>query len=219
MTTKERIILESKAWRQEKLSIDPEYFTRLEDRHHPKILWICSSDSLASIREMTNTEPGDILVYRNVGALVRQDDASLMAVVEAAIEIHHVTHIIVCGYSQCSAIQRVVNSNDSMPALDRWLQPLRQVYDRYLPELQNLPPLEQEKRLSELNIKQQVINLGNIPAIRRAWQKHDYPRIFGWYFDLGAGTLREVFSLEENHRGQEASANRQNGSALDRMAS
>jgi carbonic anhydrase len=219
MNTKERIILETKAWRQEKLSIDPEYFTRLEDRHHPKILWICSSDSLASIREMTNTEPGDILVYRNVGALVRQDDISLMAVVEAAIEVHQVTHIIICGYSQCSAIQRVISSNDSRPALDKWLQPLRQLYDQHSSEFQGLPPLEQQRRLSELSIKQQVINLSNIPCIQRAWKKRDYPRIFGWYFDLGEGSLSDVFSLEENHLARIASENGQNGSAMDRIAS
>lgn len=219
MKTKERIILETKAWKQEKLSIDREYFQRLSTRHRPKILWICSSDSLASIREMTNTEPGDILVYRNLGALVRDDDMSLMAVLEAAVEIHEITHIIVCGYSQCSAISEVLNFSHTAPAVKHWLAPLRQLYEANAEKFAGLSQGQSERLLSEISIKQQVINLSHISCIQKAWEKRDYPRIFGWYFDLQEGNLSEVFSLEDNHSLRQRSTIAQNGSGVNRIAS
>ena len=97
MTTKERILLESKAWVLEKTSRDKEYFNRLSSLHIPKILWVGSIDSLLPIREITNTEPGEILVYRNMGCIIKENDASFMAVLEDALEESHVNHIIICG--------------------------------------------------------------------------------------------------------------------------
>jgi carbonic anhydrase len=201
MTTKERILLESKAWRQEKLSLEPEYFVRLNNMHQPKILWISSTDNLVSIREMTNTDPGDIIVYRNLGTQVRLDDPSLMAVVEDAVEVHGVSHIIICGYSHCTAIGDVLRGTDKLrPQMQNWLSNLRGLYERNLDELAGLPFEGQEKLLSELNIREQVKNLASFPSIQKAWEKADSPHIYGWYFDLHQGLLREVFSLERNHR-------------------
>jgi carbonic anhydrase len=206
MTTKDRILLESKAWREEKLSLDENYFQRLNQMHHPKILWISSADSLASIREMTNTEPGDIIVYRNVGTQVRQDDAGIMAVLEEAVEVSSVSHIIVCGYSHCSGIRAVLQGKDTGPAVKEWLKNLRALYEANQSSLRGLPFEEQEKVLSELNIRQQVINLSKSAVIKKAWEKSDAPAIYGWYLDLASGTFQEVFSLERNHRLKQVSS-------------
>jgi carbonic anhydrase len=200
MTTKDRILLENKAWRAEKLSLDENYFVRLNGMHDPKILWISSTDSLASIREMTNTEPGDIIVYRNLGAQVRLDDLSLMSVLEDAVEVSKVSHIIVCGYSHCSGISSVLQGQHLKPAVAEWLKNLRSLYDANSAMLRKLPFDEQEKILSELNIRQQVINLSKATVIKKAWEKSDFPAIYGWYMDLASGTFQEVFSLEKNHR-------------------
>src|SRR4030095_1433603 len=108
MTTKEKMLLESKAWTLEKLSLDKTYFDRLSGMHSPDILWIGSIDSLVPARELINAEPGDILVYRNMGAQVREDDISLMATIQDAVEVSNIKYIVVCGYSHCSGIQDVV---------------------------------------------------------------------------------------------------------------
>lgn len=219
MMTKNRILLESKAWREEKLSLDKKYFERLNEMHDPKILWISSTDSLASIREMTNTEPGDIIVYQNLGAQVKADDVSLMAVLEDAVEVSQVSHIIICGFSHCTAIRDVLLGTDDHPAVKLWLKDLHDLHDRHANELANLAFEEREKILSELNIREQVVNLSKIPVIQKAWEKRDYPEIYGWYFDLATGTLKEVFSLEKNHKIQQISTLNDNPSRLNATAS
>jgi carbonic anhydrase len=201
MTTKERILLESKAWRQEKMDLDTNYFVRLNELHDPKILWISSTDSLASVRDITNTDPGDIIIYGNLGSQVREDDVSMKAVVEQAIEIHNVTQIIICGYSHCTAIEAVLDGKaQAKGPMRNWLANLQALYEANYENMKGLPQATQQKVLSELNIREQVVNLSRFPSVQTAWEKRDYPEIFGWYFDLETGTLTEVFSLEKNHR-------------------
>jgi carbonic anhydrase len=200
MRTKERILLESKAWREEKLALDHDYFGRLNDMHDPKILWICPTDSLASVREMTNTEPGDIMIYGNLGAQIKQSDESMMAVIEEAVTSYHVTQIIICGYSHCQAIHQVVHRTTKSPSVRSWLADLQEIYNSHYSTMQGLPPEKQEALLSELNIREQVIRLSQIPCVQKAWEKRDFPEIYGWFLDLKSGILQEVFSLEKNHR-------------------
>jgi carbonic anhydrase len=200
MKTKDRILLESKAWRMEKISLDKDYFNRLNEMRSPKILWISSSENLVSIREMTNTDPGDIIVYRNIASQVRQDDLSLMAILEDAINVCQVSHIIICGYSHCTGVRDVLLGTDDRPAVKEWLKNLRALYARQYEALRNLPFEQQEKVLNELNIYEQVNNLSRIPCIQRAWEKTDYPKIYGWYFDLMSGALHDILSMEKNHR-------------------
>jgi carbonic anhydrase len=219
MRTKERILLESKAWREEKLSLDPDYFMRLNEMHDPKILWISSADSLASVREITNTEPGDIIIYGNLGAQVREDDPSLMSLLEDAVENYRVSQIIVCGYSHCAGVRQVLKNNLQNAMTSEWLSKLKGLYDRHFEEIKDLPFEKQERLLSELNIREQVINLSHIACIQRAWEKRDYPEIHGWYFDLSKGMLQEVFSLEKNHRIKQLSSLNGNVSPIKITAS
>src|SRR5688572_10125818 len=128
MTTKEKLLLESKAWVKEKLTLDKEYFKRLSSLHTPNILWIGSSDSLMPVREITNTEPGEILVYRNLGNLVKESDLSFMALLQDAIEVSKVKYIIVCGYSHCSSLREIINGTDK-PLVRKWLIELRALYE------------------------------------------------------------------------------------------
>lgn len=196
MTVKEKILLESKAWVKEKTILDKEYFKRLSSLHTPNILWIGSSDSLVPVRELTNTEPGEILVYRNLGNLVKENDLSFMALLQDAIEVSNVEYIIVCGYSHCSSLREIIKGTDK-PLIREWLIELRALYELYYKELDPLPYEQKEKKLAEINIRQQIINLSRLPIIQHAWSKGNYPQLFGWYFDLDTGSLSEVFSMED----------------------
>jgi carbonic anhydrase len=219
MTTKDRILLESKAWYKEKMDLDTNYFVRLNELHDPKILWISSTDSLASVREITNTDPGDIIIYGNIGSQVHQDDPSMMAVVEQAVEIHGVSQIVVCGYSHCTAIEHVIDGKAASGSMRNWLANLRALYDANYQELKELPRATQRKVLSELNIREQVVSLSRFPCVQTAWEKRDYPEIFGWYFDLETGMLKEVFSLEKNHRLKQLSSLSEESSRIKITAS
>jgi len=204
MTVKEKLLLESKAWIREKTILDQEYFNRLSSLHTPNILWITSSDSLVPVREITNTEPGEILVYKNFGNLVKKNDLSFMAVLQDAIEVSKIEYIIVCGYSHCSSLREIIHGTDK-PLVREWLIELRALYELYYKDLDPLPYDQKERKLSELNIRPQIINLSRLEIIQKAWQKGNFPQLFGWYFDLDTGLLSEVFSMEDQQLKQVSS--------------
>ena len=199
MTIKEKMLLGAKAWVLEKLNLDKQYFERLSGMHTPKILWIGSSDSLIPVRELTNTEPGEILVYRNMASQVRTDDISFMATLEDAVEVSKVEYIIICGYSHCGGIRDVLLGADDRPHVKTWLAGLRELYERNADELDNLEFDKKEKRLCELNIKEQILNLSRLEAIQGAWERGNEPILLGWYFDLDTGSIKEIFSMESNY--------------------
>jgi carbonic anhydrase len=200
MTIKEKMLLENKAWVMEQLSLDHRYFDHLSKKPKPSILWIGSVDNLISIREVTNTEPGEILVHRNMASQVRADDISLMATVEYAVETAAVEYIIICGYSHCSGIREVVQGQglDEKVHLNRWLEDLIQLYDNHTAEFNSLPINEKEKLLCELNIRAQILKLSKLDIIQNAWGRGNYPTLLGWYFDLNGGYIKEIFSMTQD---------------------
>jgi carbonic anhydrase len=198
MTTKEKILLESKVWVKEKLTLDKDYFKRLSSMHSPKILWIDSTDSLVPVQEIANTEPGEILVYRNMGNLVKERDLSLMALLEDSLEMAHIQYIVVCGYSHCTSLREIINGTER-PLTREWLIDLRGLYALHQDELDPLPFDQKERRLAEININQQLINLSRLEIIKKAWEKSDFPKLYGWYFDLDTGGFTEIASFEKNN--------------------
>ncbi|HMG91188.1 MAG TPA: carbonic anhydrase [Chryseolinea sp.] len=194
MTTKERILLESKAWLVEKLSLNNNYFHSLRKTPKPNILWIGSSDNLISIREVTNTEPGELIVHRNIAAQVRTGDINLMATLEDAIDAG-IEYIIVCGSSNCKGIREVVQGIEDQVYMREWLDDLLELYNEHVSELEPLPQVEQEKRLCELSIKEQLLKLSELDIVQQAWERKSSPILLGWYFDLETGTIKELFSM------------------------
>jgi carbonic anhydrase len=194
MKTKERILLETKAWLIEKLSMDNNYLSNLKRVAKPNILWIGSSDNLVSIREVTNTEPGEIIVHRNIAAQIRTDDINLMATLEDAID-EGVEYIIVCGSSNCKGIREVVQGVDEQVYMHKWLDELIELYNEHAIELETLPQVEQEKRLCELSIKEQLLKLSELDIVQQTWERRASPSLLGWYFDLTTGTIKELFSM------------------------
>jgi carbonic anhydrase len=194
MKTKERILLETKAWLIEKLSMDNNYLSNLKRVAKRNILWIGSSDNLVSIREVTNTEPGEIIVHRNIAAQIRTDDINLMATLEDAID-EGVEYIIVCGSSNCKGIREVVQGVDEQVYMHKWLDELIELYNEHAIELETLPQVEQEKRLCELSIKEQLLKLSELDIVQQTWERRASPSLLGWYFDLTTGTIKELFSM------------------------
>jgi len=200
MTTKEKMFLESKAWAMEKLSLDKTYFERLSNVRSPDILWIGSVDSTVPFREVINADPGEIVVYRNLGVQIREDDISLMATIQEAVEVSKVEYIVVCGYSHCSGIRDIISENDDRPFVKTWLEDLRELYENNMYKFKDLDFEQRTKYLCELNIRAQIIKLSQLEVIQKAWDNGDYPILLGLYFDLPTGALKEIFSMETNFK-------------------
>lgn len=200
MTSKEKMFLESKAWALEKQSLDNVYFERLSGLHTPEILWIGSIDSLVPVRQLINADPGEVLVYRNMGVQIRHDDISMMAIIQDAVEVSKVEYVVVCGYSHCSGIQDVVLGNNDRPLVKMWLKDLRDLYEKHQNEFEDLDFEQRTKRLCELNIQMQIINLSKVESIQKAWERGNNPILLGLYFDLSTGALKEIFSMEANYK-------------------
>ncbi|MEI7869048.1 MAG: carbonic anhydrase [Candidatus Methylumidiphilus sp.] len=197
MNTLEKLFLENKAWIQEKLSANPDFLTHLAQNRSPDIFWIGCSDSRLHADEITNCEPGEIIVHRNIGNQVVSTDFNLMGALEYAVDVLQVKHIIVCGHYRCRSIKAALDRpNPSLPFADKWLRNIKDVYRLHRPEIENLDSLDERwKLLVELNIREQVNNLSHSQVIQKSWRWARRPELHGFVYGLHDGLLKEVCSM------------------------
>lgn len=195
MQTIDKLLLENKAWAHEITLDDPSYFERLSKGQTPEFLWIGCSDSRVPANQITGTNPGEIFVHRNIANLVVEDDVNMLSVLEYAVIHLKVKHVIVCGHYGCGGIKAALG-DDSLGILDKWLINIKSTYQDNRAAVDNQPTLDAKANLlSELSVKQQVINLAKTDTIQRAWAKDIKPEIHGWVYDLKDGLLKQVFKL------------------------
>ncbi|MCA6461168.1 MAG: carbonic anhydrase [Chitinophagaceae bacterium] len=192
----QKLLLENKAWAQEKIEDDPEFFSRLSQIQTPEFLWIGCSDSRVPANEITNTQPGEIFVHRNIANLVVHTDVNLLSVLEYAVNYLKVKHVIVCGHYGCGGVKAAMTNHDFKQVLNMWLRNIKDVYRLHRQELDGIT--EEEKRfdrLVELNVIEQVHHLAKTSIIQRAWKRDAYPHIHGWVYSLNDGLIKPVFEL------------------------
>src|SRR5215469_11150416 len=191
-----RLLLSNRAWAAERLKIHADYFTRTVATQSPQFLWIGCSDSRVPVEELTNSEPGDLFVHRNIANLVVENDTNILSVVQYAVEVLKVKEIILCGHYNCGGVKAAKNPQLSGP-LGEWLQHLRDVYLLHQDEISALPD-EQARwdRFVEINVAAQVSNLANTSIIRRSWEQEARPTLHGWVYDLRAGHLNELVQMK-----------------------
>lgn len=197
MNTLERLLLENKAWVQERLSDNPDFLTHLAQNRSPDIFWIGCSDSRLHADEITNCEPGEIIVHRNIGNQVVSTDLNLMGALEYAVEVLQVKHIIVCGHYRCRSIKAALDRpNPVLPFADKWLRNIKDIYRLHRQEIEGHDSLDERwKLLVELNIREQVNNLSHNPIIQKAWKQDRRPNLYGLVYGLHDGIIREVCSM------------------------
>lgn len=196
MNSFERLLLENKAWAEERQILDKDYFTRLASIQKPEFLWIGCSDSRVPANEITNTEPGEVFVHRNIANLVVANDLNLLSVLEFSVLVLKVKHIIVCGHYGCGGVRASLTSQ-RLPSLDRWLDNLRDTYKLHNKELDALPSDEKKaERLTELSVEQQVLHLEQTSVIQQAWKDLKQPVLHGWVYRLTDGILHPVCKRE-----------------------
>ena len=196
MKVYEKLLLENKAWAKEKVQDDPEYFNRLSHIQTPEFLWIGCSDSRVPANEITNTQPGEIFVHRNVANLVIHTDVNLLSVLDYAVTHLKVKHVIVCGHYGCGGIKAAMTNHDFKQVLNMWLRNIKDVYRLHREELANITDEENKfDRLVELNVIEQVQHLAKTSIIQRAWKNEQRPHLHGWVYGLKDGLINPVFEM------------------------
>ncbi len=191
----EKLLLENKAWAQEKLEDDPEYFTRLVDIQTPDFLWIGCSDSRVPADSLTGTQPGEIFVHRNIANMVVNTDLNMLSVLQYAVEVLKVKHIIVCGHYGCGGVKAAL-SNKSLGIIDKWLRNIKDVYRLHKDEFNDIH--DEDKRVNkliEINIQEQIMNLAKTSIVQRAWKNDNRPDLHGWVYDLHDGIIKPIVEI------------------------
>lgn len=181
----------NKSWVKSKLDLNPEYFNNLSKGQNPQILYIGCSDSRVSAEELMGVEPGDVFVHRNIANMVPNTDLSSMTVIDYAVVHVHVSHIVVCGHYYCGGVKAAMQSAD-LGILNPWLRNIRDVYRTHRDELNAIENEEDKyKRLVELNVQEQCINVIKTAAVQKAYLKQKIA-VHGWVFDIHSGKLIDL---------------------------
>jgi len=186
-------LLEANArWSEERTAADPDYFHRLAALQAPEFLWIGCSDSRVPANVITGLEPGEVFVHRNVANLVYPADLNCMSVLQFAIEVLQVKHIIVCGHYGCGGVRAVLDGSQE-GLVEHWLAPVRDLYRQHHDELMRLPSeAARIDRVCELNVRAQVLSLRHSPIVRSARERGQPLTIHGWIYRLSDGRLRDL---------------------------
>ena len=186
------LFFNNQQWVESKLKQDVTYFTRRAKEHDPLYLWIGCSDSRVPANEIVGLEPGELFVHRNVGNLCLHTDFNCLSVIEFAVAILSIKHIIVCGHYGCGAIQEAMENNH-LGLVDNWLRNIRDIYANSQEVLKDFADLEvRSQRLVELNVFQQVMNICHTTIVQNAWARKQSLSVHGWVYDMETGKLKDL---------------------------
>lgn len=195
--TYERLLDGNRKWSMSRKFDDALFYKRLAERQTPEYLWIGCSDSRVPANEITGTESGQMFVHRNIANMVVHTDLSLLSVLEYAVQVLHVKHIIVCGHYGCGGV-RAAMGNDSIGHVDAWLRNIKEVYQKHRIELEAIDDMdEREDRLTELNVIEQVDNLSKTVIVQQAWKKRAL-QIHGWVYGVNNGIITDLDACHHN---------------------
>ena len=188
----DQIFENNSRWVSDKKSQQADFFEHLSQGQSPEFLYIGCSDSRVSAEELTGTQPGQMFVHRNIANLVPNNDNSSQSVVEYAVEFLKVKHIVVCGHYYCGGVKAAMQGKD-LGLLNPWLRNIRDVYRLHKDELNIIQDEEERyKKLVELNVQEQCVNVLKMAVVQKAYIKNKYPLIHGWVFDVFTGKLIDL---------------------------
>ena len=203
MTNLPQIFKNNRLWASEITRVNPDFFRNLKNQQTPEYLWIGCSDSRVPANDIVGLLPGELFVHRNIANLVIHTDMNCLAVLQYAVELLKVKHIIVCGHYGCGGVKAAMEDQPH-GLVDNWLRNIRDTWRRNRDELEMIPDQSgKANRLCELNVCDQVINVGNTTIIQDAWRRGQQTTIHGWIYDLADGLLKDlgvcISSLDELH--------------------
>jgi carbonic anhydrase len=191
-----QLLLANKAWAVELTDEDPEFFSRQTVGQRPDFLWIGCSDSRVTPEQMTMTPPGGMFLHRNIANLVHEDDLNLLSVLQYAVDVLQVRHIILCGHHSCGGIKATLTGGVTGP-VDKWLDVARGVLADHQDEI-DAQPTEEAKvnRLVEVNVRDQVIRLANTETIKGAFARGQDLALHGWVYDIRDGHIKPMLEID-----------------------
>ena len=182
----------NKAWAATRVKHDPTFFTRLAQQQAPEYLWIGCSDSRVPANEIVGLDPGELFVHRNVANVVVHTDLNCLSVLQFAVDVLKVKHVIVCGHYGCGGI-RAALEKQSHGLIDNWLRHVQDVERDYEDELQMIAdPRAREDRLCELNVAEQVRNISRTTIVQDAWRNGHDVQLHGWIYGLKDGIITDL---------------------------
>jgi carbonic anhydrase len=187
-----RLFENNRRWAADRCASDPDFFTRLVGQHTPEFLWIGCADSRVPANEIVGLLPGELFVHRNIANLVIHSDFNCLSVLQYAVDVLKVRHIIVCGHYGCGGVTAAMEDR-SHGLVDNWLRPIRDLCRARAAELSRLATDgERLDRLCELNVVQQVMNVGNTTVLQGAWEHDQEVSVHGWIYSICDGLLRDL---------------------------
>jgi carbonic anhydrase len=185
----------NKDWVASRLSKDSKFFHRMSEAQDPLYLWIGCSDSRVPANEIVGLEPGELFVHRNVANLFPNTDFNCLSVLEYAVDLLKIQHVIVCGHYGCGGVKAAMEDHH-LGLVDNWLRNIRDVYARFKDELESIPiQKDRYNRLVELNVLQQVLNVCHTTIVQSAWSRGQPLSVHGWVYDLTTGLLGDLDCL------------------------
>jgi len=181
----------NKTWAEKMLAQEPGFFDKLAHLQNPEYLWIGCSDSRVPANQITGLQPGEVFVHRNVANVVVHTDLNCLSVMQFAVDVLKVKHIIVCGHYGCGGV-RAALTGERLGLIDNWLRHIQDVRDKHAGLLAPLGDEAAVNRLCELNVIEQVVNVARTTILRDAWQRGQSVTVHGWVYGLSNGQLRDL---------------------------
>lgn len=188
----DQLLQGNKAFVEAAVNSDPDFFKKLAAGQNPEVLWIGCSDSRVPANQITNTKPGEVFVHRNIANVCVHTDMNMLSVLDYAVNVLKVKHVIVAGHYGCGGIAAAMGSKQH-GVIDNWLRHIKDVYRLHAHELDLIS--DQKKRtdrLVELNVVEQVYNLCKTNIVQNAWKQRDDLELHGWVIDIGTGYVKDL---------------------------
>jgi len=190
----DRMLLDNMAWASEMTEVSPIYFKRLSNVQSPQVLWIGCSDSRVPSEIVVNADPGEMFVHRNIANQLLIEDFNASSVLQYAVDVLQVSHIVVCGHYNCGGILAAMDPpNPELAIVNKWLKPIRETYIQHSDELALIKDSDQRyRRFVELNVLRQVQNIAQSPIVQAAWARYQRPMLHGCVYGIEDGLIKEM---------------------------
>lgn len=190
-----KLLEENKAWAAHQADENPDFFVQMAEGQSPEFLWIGCADSRAPADKITNTQPGQIFVHRNVANLVLHNDFNMLSVLQYAVEVLRVKHIMIVGHYGCGGVKASMG-NDDLGLINKWVRNIKDVYEKHHDELEFLRDEGKRfDRLCELNVIEQTRNLVKTTIVQKAWAKKHPLHLHGWILELKTGHIKQIYEV------------------------
>jgi carbonic anhydrase len=195
----QKLLDNNKKWVESKLNQDPDFFNKLSAGQKPPVLWIGCADSRVPANEIIGAGPGEVFVHRNIANLVVHSDMNMLSVLDYAVNVLEVKHVIVCGHYGCGGVQTAM-TNKHVGLIDNWIRHIKDVYRFHQDELNTIE--DEKKRFDsfvEFNVVEQVLNLAKTSIVQSAWERGQNIHVHGWVYDIKDGLIKDLeITLRDN---------------------